>query len=162
MSDPVIVEVVVDAPVDTVWRALRDPAEIRNWFGWDYEGLDEEIQVIFVQYSTADEDAKVIDGGSEGAIRLEARGDRTVVRVTRAAPAGSWDGVYDEVNEGWLTFFQQLRFYLERNPGRQRRTVQIELGGEEWFRNENQVGIVREDGTLVIRTPERVIVTEYD
>jgi hypothetical protein len=84
------------------------------------------------------------------------------VRVTRAAPAGSWDGVYDEVNEGWLTFFQQLRFYLERNAGRERRTVQIELGGEEWFRNENQVGIVREDGTLVVRTPERVIVTEYE
>jgi hypothetical protein len=39
--------------------------------------------------------------------------------------------------------------------------VQIELGGEEWFRNENQVGIVREDGSLVIRTPERVIVSEY-
>jgi hypothetical protein len=161
MSDPVIVEVVIDAQVDTVWRALRDPAELRNWFGWEYDGLDEEIQVIFFQYSTADDGAHVIDGGSEGAIRLEARGDQTVVRVTRAAPTGSWDGVYDEVNEGWLTFFQQLRFYLERHPGRERRTVQVELGGEEWFRNENQVGVVREDGSLVIRTPERVIVSEY-
>ena len=161
MSDPVIVEVVIDAQVDTVWRALRDPAEIRNWFGWEYEGFEEEIQVIFFQYSKADDDAHVLDGGSEGVISLEARGDQTVVRVTRAAPAGSWDGVYDEVNEGWLTFFQQLRFYLERHPGRQRRTALVELGGEEWHRGENQVGIVRGDGSLVIRTRERVIVSEY-
>jgi hypothetical protein len=72
-----------------------------------------------------------------------------------------WDGVYDEVNEGWLTFFQQLRFYLERHPGQERRTVHVATGGEEWFRTQNQVGIVRDDGSLVIRTPERVIVSEY-
>jgi hypothetical protein len=162
MSDPVIVEVVIAAPVETVWRALRDPAEIRNWFGWDYEGLEEEIRFIFLEASKADDDARVLDGGSEGVIALEDRGGETVVRVTRAAPAGSWEGVYDEVNEGWLTFFQQLRFYLERHPGRERRTVQIETGGEEWFRTEKQLGVVREDGSLVIRTPERVIVSEYD
>jgi uncharacterized protein YndB with AHSA1/START domain len=162
MSDPVIVEVVIDAPVEAVWRALRERDEIKRWFGWEYDGFEEEIEVIFFQYSKADDDAHVLDGGPEGVISLEARGDQTVVRVTRAAPAGSWDGVYDEVNEGWLTFFQQLRFYLERRPGQERRTVQIELGGEEWFRNENQVGVVREDGALVIRTPERVIVSEYE
>jgi hypothetical protein len=162
MSDPVIVEVVIAAPVETVWRALRDPAEIRNWFGWDYEGLEEEIRFIFLEASKADDDARVLDGGSEGVIALEDRGGETVVRMTRAAPAGSWEGVYDEVNEGWLTFFQQLRFYLERHPGRERRTVQIETGGEEWFRTEKQLGVVREDGSLVIRTPERVIVSEYD
>jgi hypothetical protein len=88
--------------------------------------------------------------------------DPVIVEVVIAAPAGSWEGVYDEVNEGWLTFFQQLRFYLERHPGRERRTVQIETGGEEWFRTEKQLGVVREDGSLVIRTPERVIVSEYD
>ena len=81
------------------------------------------------------------------------------MRVTRAAPAGSWDGVYDEVNEGWLTFFQQLRFYLERHPGQERRTLHVEAGGEEWFRTENQLGQVRDDGALVIRTRERVIVS---
>ena len=85
-----------------------------------------------------------------------------MVRVTRAAPAGSWDGVYDEVNEGWLTFFQQLRFYLERHPGKERRTLHVPAEGEEWFRTENQLGVVREDGSLVIRTRERVIVSEYD
>ena len=84
------------------------------------------------------------------------------MRVTRAAPAGSWDGVYDEVNEGWLTFVQQLRFYLERNPGRSGARCTSPAGGEEWFSSENQVGTVRDDGSLVIRTRERVIVSQYD
>ena len=159
MSDPVIVELEIAAPVDTVWRALREPAEIRRWFGWEYEGLEEEIRFIFVQASTADDDARVIDGGPGGTIALEDRSDRTVVRVTR--PAGSWEGDYDEVNEGWLTFIQQLRFYLERHPGQDRRTVHIETAGEEWFRSEHQVGEVRDDGALVIRTAKRVIVSEY-
>ena len=100
-------------------------------------------------------------GGPGRTIALEAQGDRTVVRVTRAAPAGSWEGVYDEVNEGWLTFIQQLRFYLERNSGRERRTLHVPASGEQWYSAENQRGEVREDGALVIRTRERVIVSEY-
>ena len=161
MSDPVVVEVVIAAPIETVWRALRDRAEIRRWFGWEYEDFEAEIRFIFEEASTADDEAHVLDGGPGGTIALEARGDQTVVRVTRAAPAGSWDGIYDEVNEGWLTFIQQLRFYLERHPGQDRRTLHVPASGEEWFRTENQVGTVREDGALVIRTRERVIVSEY-
>jgi hypothetical protein len=37
----------------------------------------------------------------------------------------------------------------------------VATGGEECFRTPNQVGLVRDDGSLVIRTPERVIVSEY-
>jgi uncharacterized protein YndB with AHSA1/START domain len=158
MSDPVIVEVGVAAPADTVWRALREPTEIRRWFGWDYDGLEDEIRFIFAEASTADDEAMVLDGGPGGTIALEAQGERTVVRVTRPVPEGD----YDEVNEGWLTFVQQLRFYLERHPGRDRRTVHVATSGEEWFRSENQVGYVRDDGSLVIRTRERVIVSSYD
>jgi hypothetical protein len=158
MSDPVIVELEIAAPVDAVWRALRDAAEIKRWFGWEYDGLDEEIEFIFSKASTADDDAHVLDGGPGGTISLEARGDRTVVRVTRPA----LDGGYDEVNEGWLTFMQQLRFYLERHPGQERRTEHVPVGGEEWFRSEHQIGEVRADGALVIRTRERVIVSRYD
>ena len=158
MSDPVVVEVTIAAPVDAVWRALREPAEIRRWFGWQYEGLDEEIRFIFVQEAKADDEAHVLDGGEGGMIALEERGDGTVVRVTRA---GSSEDGYDEINEGWITFIQQLRFYLERHPGQERPTVHVATSGEEWFRSENQTGLVREDGALVIRTPTRVIVSEY-
>jgi hypothetical protein len=159
MSDPVICEVVIAAPADAVWRALREPSEIRRWFGWDYDGLDAEIEYIFLGEAKADDAERVLDMGVGGMIALEHRGDATVARVTRAAGEG-----YDEVNEGWITFIQQLRFYLERHPGRDRRTELVETveGGEEWFRSEHQVGHVREDGSLAIRTRERVIVSDYD
>ena len=65
------------------------------------------------------------------------------------------------MNEGWLTFLQQRRFYLERHPGQDRRTVHVATSGEDWFRSEHQSGEVREDGSLVIRTPSRVIVSRY-
>ena len=157
MSDPVICEVVIAAPADAVWRALREPSEIRRWFGWDYDGLDEEIEYIFQSQAKADDAARLLDFGEGGAIALEDRGDATAVRVTRAVADG-----YDEVNEGWITFVQQLRFYLERHRGRERRTVHIATGGDEWFSSEHQAGHVREDGSLVISTPSRVILSRYD
>ena len=43
------------APVDTVWTAFRDPAVIRRWFGWDYDGLDDEIRAVFFDETVASE-----------------------------------------------------------------------------------------------------------
>ena len=167
MSEPLIVEVVIAAPADAVWRALRDPAEIRRWFGWEYDeggGLAEEIEQIFDRETTASDEERTLDTGA-GVFTLTERGDRTVLRITRAAPAGqsSWDGIYDEVNEGWLTFVQQLRFYLERHPGQDRTTELVEAAGDgdEWFTAPNQHGVLREDGSLAITTRERVIVSAY-
>ena len=163
MSDPVIVEIVVGAPADAVWRALREPAEIRRWFGWDYEGIDDEIQEIFHTAATVDEAARTIEFGATDRLELEDRGERTVVRLVRAAPAGQagWDGIYDEINEGWLSFLQQMRFQLERHPGEERRAAHHSLDGEEWFRSEHQRGVVNAEGDLVITTPKRVIVSSF-
>ena len=44
MDKPFRVEVTVDAPRDVVWRELTEPERIRHWFGWEYDGLDEEIK----------------------------------------------------------------------------------------------------------------------
>jgi uncharacterized protein YndB with AHSA1/START domain len=124
-SDPVIVEVTVAAPAAAVWRALREPVEIRRWFGWDYPGLDDEIRVLFVSGASVSEADRTVDFG-EGLFVLEPRGEHTVVRVTRAAPAGAgWNGIYDPINEGWMTFVQQLRFALEHHPGEERRTLRL-------------------------------------
>ena len=49
MDKPFRVEVSVDAPRDVVWRTLTEPEQIRHWFGWDYDGLDDEIELIFVE-----------------------------------------------------------------------------------------------------------------
>jgi hypothetical protein len=125
-QDHPIVEVTVAAPYDAVWRALRDPEEIRNWHGWEYDALDEEIAVIYGSGAVASEADGTIDLPEvRTRFSLEDRGDRTVVRVTQSAPAAEagWEDVYDEVRLGWIAFFQQLRFWLERHPGEERRTV---------------------------------------
>jgi hypothetical protein len=125
-----IVEISVGAPADTVWQALRDPEQIANWFGWDAETLAEEIQYIFFDHSVTDEAKRTITseefpGGIVDRIEVQAADSGAVVRVVRsgAAPEGGWDAVYDDIIEGWITFFQQLRFLVERHPGGKRRTV---------------------------------------
>ena len=164
MTEPVLFEIVIAAPADTVWHALRDRAEVRRWFGWDYDGIEDEIDMIFFGDVGVDDDAHTLDFGPYGRLALDAQGDKTVLRFVRAAPAGkdSWDGIYDDVNEGWLTFMQQLRFMLEHHPGQDRReSVHVPLSGEPFFATENQAGVINE-GRLIIRTPERVIMSRYD
>ena len=125
MSEQVIVEVTLPAPVEEVWRALRDPAEVRRWFGWEHDGIAAEIREIFVEHAEADEERRTLAWETGDRFALTARGGQTVLRVTRPAPAGgaSWDGVYDDITEGWIAFVQQLRFALARHRGQDRRTV---------------------------------------
>jgi hypothetical protein len=116
------IDVTVAAPVDVVWEALRDPSEIPGWFGWEYDGLTEEIDAIFLENASASDDEHTVELWGGDRFLLEARGDETVLHVTRAAPAGeSWDGIY----EGWITFVQQLRFALARHRGEERRTLYL-------------------------------------
>jgi len=121
---PFRIEVEVQAPADAVWRALTDPRELRRWFGWDYEGLEEEIRYIFVDHVTA-QGRERLQGDDGQAIEVDAHGPRTVVRVVYPGPLGdaSWDDLYDPVIQGWRTFLQQLRFYLEDHAGEDRRTL---------------------------------------
>jgi hypothetical protein len=127
----IAVETTIGAPFEDVWNALRDPAEIRRWHGWDYDGIAEEIDAIYVQGVEADEAAGTIDIADGSRFTLEARGPETVVRVTMPAPAGdaSWERFYDDIREGWTSFVMQLRFALERHPGEDRRTLQLDGAG---------------------------------
>jgi hypothetical protein len=116
-----LVEITIAAPFEDVWRALREPAEIRRWHGWEYDGLDDEIEVIYEAGATASEEAGTIDLLEIGTrFALDRHDGQTRLTVTKAAPSG--DG-FDEVDEGWITFFGQLRFALERHPGERRRTL---------------------------------------
>jgi hypothetical protein len=125
-SRAVVVELIIAAPIDAVWKALRDPAAIAKWFGWNHPGFDEEVKYIFETHASADGEAYRLRMGLGDEFTLEARGDRTVVRVTRAAPAGgTWDDIYDEITEGWRTFVYQLQFAFDRHPGEERRTVYL-------------------------------------
>lgn len=176
------IQVTVAAPVDAVWSALRDRDTIRHWHGWEYDGLDDEIDLIYFTTMTEDAATRTLEIQDGDVIRLEPDGDRTRVTLTRA-PRGvsaDWDAYYDDITEGWVTFLQQLRFAVERQPGTPRRTVFLaganpagrsladdlglgaaggtELVGEAvttetWFRSANQVGVTVDawgDGLLVV------------
>ena len=160
----IVAELTLPAQPDEVWRHLREPALISRWFGWDYEGLGHEIDVIFLQEARVDDRGHVLewgDGMQEGdRIELEDLGVETRLRVTRGAPAEG----YDDVAEGWITFAHQLRFAIERGGREPRRTLHLtapaavpgaaalaaELPGAPWYRTEHQTGIVTRDGLLVV------------
>ena len=120
-----IIEVTVAAPAEQVWQALRDPAVIRDWFGWDTDTLAEEIAYIFFDHANASDTERIIRFGRGDRFEVEARGGQTVVRLVRAAPTADtdWEDVFEDEAQGWIAFVQQLRFALERHPGEQRRTL---------------------------------------
>ena len=124
-EDHVLVEVTVPAPADIVWAALRDPQKIKQWFGWDADTLKDEIDFIFVTHAEADEAARTVTFvGVPDRYEVEARGDASVVRVVRSAPAGTdWSDIFDGMIEGWISFTWQLAFALARHGLKPRRTL---------------------------------------
>lgn len=128
MPDRVLVELTIAAPVDEVWDALRDPAKLNAWFGWDAPSLREEIEYIFVTHAKRDEDGKVLSfEGVPDRFELTDLNGRTVLRVVRAVPEGeSWEGVYQDMVEGWISFAVQLKLAMEQHGLAPRRTIYLE------------------------------------
>lgn len=121
-----LVEVTISAPADEVWKALRDPKQIEQWFGWDTASLADEIEYIFGTHAIADEAAHAITFALRtDRIEVVAAGSGCVVRMVRGAPTAdtSWDDVFDDEVQGWIAFVQQLAFAFNRHRGQQRRTL---------------------------------------
>jgi uncharacterized protein YndB with AHSA1/START domain len=176
MDKPYRVEVSIDAPRDVVWRALTEPEQIRHWFGWEYDGLDEEIDLIFVQHARLVPPNR-LEMSDDGLIELEDHGSQTLIRAIKPGDldAAEWQDVYGDIEEGWITFFNQLRHRLERHPDSTRRMIVRklslaalpELPGEPWHSSPYQRG-TESDGALavVFRKPDNgeamLLVTTYD
>ena len=124
-----IVETTIGAPFDVVWHALRDPAELRRWHGWEYDGLDDEIEQIYGGATTPSRaDGTIQLAGIDHRFEVDRRSDdETVVRVTKPGPGGN--ATWDEIEQGWITFIQQLRYFLERHRGEDRRTATLKANG---------------------------------
>jgi len=125
MADRVLVEILVAAPIETVWKALREPAEVIRWFGWAYPNLLADTEGMWADTKVDEANRTLYSDGQPDRFTVEPAGDKTIVRVIRSAPADAagWSGIYDDVLEGWTTFFQQLKFALERHQGQERATL---------------------------------------
>jgi uncharacterized protein YndB with AHSA1/START domain len=157
---PYAVEVSVLAGRDEVWEAVTQPPVLRQWFGWDYDGLDAEIRQIFVDEATLRAPERM--GWADGSY-LEVQGDddTSVVRAVREGDRLADPDGYDAIEEGWRSFLVQLTFLLERRPKGRRRTLYLtgETTGRqvlalvdgEWRRAGSRVAwIVDPDGFLVV------------
>ncbi|MEV0713316.1 activator of HSP90 ATPase [Asanoa sp. NPDC050611] len=155
--EPFRVETTVDAPTATVRPHFVEPELIRQWFGWDYPGLDDEIKMIFVDGAEAAAPDRIDLGADQTITFTEAGPDRTLVRIeSPGIPADQ----LDMIAEGWRQFLEQLRFVLDRGVSG-RRTVYLDgrgapatlaagLGdGSAWHRSRFQRITVDDAGHLV-------------
>lgn len=129
-SAKVIIQLAIKAPVADVWNALRDPDQIRRWFGWDAPTLADEIKFIFLDHAKANADQGIIEfeGMPDRFEVVDLGDDGALVRLVRAGAAGDerdWDGDNEDMTEGWKAFLEQLRFMLERHRGDERRTIYL-------------------------------------
>jgi hypothetical protein len=150
MDKPFRVEVTVDAPRDAVWRALTEPEQVRHWFGWEYDGLDEEIRLIFQEHAQLMPPDR-IEMPMDGLIELVEQGPRTLIRVTKPGDldALEWKDVYGDIEEGWITFLHQLRHRFAVAPEGERRMIVttgkatlVDLPGEPWHASAFQRGFL--------------------
>ncbi|WP_433301321.1 activator of HSP90 ATPase [Actinoplanes sp. CA-030573] len=121
---PYDVEVTVKAGRDEVWEAVTQTAVLRQWFGWDYDGLDAEIRQIFVDEATlwAPEHMGWADGSS---LEVSGGDEEARVRVSREGGGPGGPERYDAIEEGWRAFLIQLRYLLEARPAGRRRTLYL-------------------------------------
>lgn len=157
---PYAVEVTVGVSRDRAWQAVTQPPALRQWFGWDYDGLDAEIRHIFVDEATLRAPEQM--GWADGSY-LAVTGDdgRATVRAVREGVASGDPGRYDAIEEGWRSFLIQLRFFLERQPAGTRRTLYLTgtttgtralatVGGEATRADERVAWVVDAEEHLVV------------
>ncbi|MEO8551500.1 MAG: SRPBCC domain-containing protein [Kofleriaceae bacterium] len=121
-----LIEVTVAAPVDEVWRSLRDRDKLAQWFGWDSATLPDEIDYFFFKQGKADDAARTLHfDGEHDRFEVEPRGEGCVVRLVQPAPSGDhdWDDIFEDVVQGWMAFVQQMRFAVEHHRDDKRRTL---------------------------------------
>ena len=162
---PYRLEISVAAGRDEVWETVTQPPVIRQWFGWDYDGLDAEIRQIFVDEATLLAPERM--GWADGSF-LEVTGDDqgSIVRAVRGEPPVEDVDQWDPLEAGWTAFLIQLRYLLEESPKGRRRTLfltgtstgrqALRLATGDWTRAGTRVAwVVDAEGHLVVVSGRR-------
>jgi uncharacterized protein YndB with AHSA1/START domain len=125
-------EILVGAPVQDVWKALTDPAELVKWFPLEARVTPGKGGKVFLSWGPRSEgEAEIVNWEPGKALAwkdqlalveftLEQRGGKTLVRVVQSGFAGSadWnDEFFDSANYGWGFMLLSLQVALERHRG---------------------------------------------
>lgn len=123
-QDDPVASVVLPRSMHDCWEYFREPTLIREWHGWEYDGLDAEIRQIFQDQARIGEDHRTINLGTHFFNFFDEEG-ATRVHVHHS-PLPEDSELHDyvpDIDEGWLSFLQQLRFKLTRHADDNRRTL---------------------------------------
>jgi uncharacterized protein YndB with AHSA1/START domain len=145
-------EIVIDAPIEAVWKAISDGEELTRWFVDEATVTPGVGGTISISWGGEEMSSGTIEAWEPnkklrkklaplemGALKsdpavpmfdeytIERRGGKTVLRLVCSGipDAPEWDGFYNGTDTGWGSFFRTLRHYLEHNPGKPRTTIKI-------------------------------------
>jgi uncharacterized protein YndB with AHSA1/START domain len=145
-------EIVIDAPIEAVWKAITDAEELTRWFvetakvepgvggsftiswgGAESGGSRIEVwepnQKLRVALKPFDMGPAKYDAASpiREEYTIERRDGKTVLRLVESGIPNTpeWDGFYDGTNTGWPQFFRTMRHYLEHHAGKPRTVIKI-------------------------------------
>jgi uncharacterized protein YndB with AHSA1/START domain len=145
-------EIVIDAPIEAVWKAITDAEELTRWFvgeasvtpgvggtiaiSWDGEEKSSSTIEVWEPNMKLRKKLGPFDMGAakqDPAVpmideyTIERRDGKTVLRLVCSGipDAPEWDGFYNGTDSGWGSFFRTLRHYLEHHRGQPRATIKV-------------------------------------
>lgn len=138
-------EIEIEAPPERVWRALTEARELERWFplearvepgpegriwmSWGNEfGAWSSVLVWEAPHHLRTQWIMTEGGAAQITdYRLEGEGGHTRLRVvTSGFPDGaSWDDMVEGTRLGWVFELRQLKHYLERHDGKDRRAAYL-------------------------------------
>jgi uncharacterized protein YndB with AHSA1/START domain len=147
------IEIEINADVEDVWKALTDANELARWFPLEARVTPGVGGKIFVSWGPAYEgEAKILawEEGKKFAWKdpmglvewtLEARGEKTIVRLLQSGFLGDadWENEwFDSTSYGWGFMLLGLQVALERHRGIARRVawprLKVMISREEAYR----------------------------
>ena len=143
-------EIVIDAPIEAVWKAIADAEELTRWFveeAWVEPGVGGSIAISWggdksepsrIEVWEPNQKLRLAlaplkmgkmqhEGTMVNEYTLERRDGKTVLRLVSSGIPDSpeWDGFYNGTDSGWRSFLRTLRHYLEHHRGKPRTTITV-------------------------------------
>ena len=172
-------EIVIDAPIEAVWKAISEGEELTRWFVEEATVEPGVGGTITISWGGGEKSSGT--GSKHGSrtgscgsracrsrwarrsttgttpmideYTIERRDGKTVLRLVNSGIPNSpeWDGFYNGTDTGWDSFFRTLRHYLEHHGGRPRTTIKVigKLSGSPEEAWGRLVAAVKPQGAIV-------------